>query len=235
MSKPFHLPTAADPIGTFDATAAWFGLPQSMRDLIGTLAIRAEFGFLVAEENFAPEDHVFGEAVHDRGFAEHTACFSSLVDTISAALPEVFGTKHDGPKWMEEVATAEQKARWAALDAETDEQFLDRAIVQPLMEAFDPYTQAALNHEWTPQRDGSWLRLAYDEQRSNTTVGNDRRAVRVASAKEACEWDRIQVDASLSPAFTALCDDRRTDSDIVSAAVRGLHGVFAPAPMLTEA
>ena len=222
VSKPLSLPTSADPLGSFDPAAAWLSLPQVQRDLIGTLAVRTAFGWFATENGYAEEDRVLSRDVHEQAELESSSCLDALHDAVSAALPDVFGKGNDDPAWIAAAATDEQRARWA----ETDERFLDRVVVKPLLNALDPYARAAENHKWKQQADGSGLRLAYDDQKSNTTLANDRRAVRVATAREACEGARIPV----RPAA-----DHRTDREIADAAINGLRRVFAPSFLLTEA
>lgn len=124
---PFTLPHAADPIGTFDATAAWFSLSQVQRDLIGTLAIRFAFGGLVSEDVFAKEDRLLSREANDQGLNYEDVAMGALMKSVGDALPAVFGANGEDPAWI-----------LGSQPDETDEQFLDRVVVQPLAKVVTP-------------------------------------------------------------------------------------------------
>lgn len=44
---------------------------------------------------------------------------------------------------------------------------------------------------WTQQDNGDWSRPVRANEPANETVGNDRRAISVTSAEDACEWDGL--------------------------------------------
>lgn len=86
--------------GPVEVSAAWSGLPASLRDHIGFIALDMVFQGFLSGQGHAPEDRVL-PSDEDRGEAYDRECrgLTELYRTVEDALPDLFGPEGENPAW----------------------------------------------------------------------------------------------------------------------------------------
>lgn len=86
--------------GPVEVSAAWSGLPDSLRDHIGFIAFDMVFQGFLSGQAYAEEDQVLSSD-EDRGEAFDRECkgLSELYRVIEHAAPDLFGPEGENPAW----------------------------------------------------------------------------------------------------------------------------------------
>lgn len=86
--------------GPVELSAAWSGLPDSLRDHIGFIAFDMVFQGFLSGQAYAPEDRVLS-CDEERGEAYDRECrgMTELYRTVEDAVPDLFGPKGENPAW----------------------------------------------------------------------------------------------------------------------------------------
>lgn len=86
--------------GPVEVSAAWSGLPDSLRDHIGFIAFDMVFQGFLSGQSHAEEDYVL-PSDEDRGEAFDRECkgLSELYRIVEDAVPDLFGPEGENPAW----------------------------------------------------------------------------------------------------------------------------------------
>jgi len=96
--------------GPVEVSAAWSGLPDSLRDHIGFIAFDMVFQGFLSGQAYAEADYVL-PSDEDRSEAcdRESESMTELYRTVEDAVPELFGPEGENPAWAPVNAGASMK------------------------------------------------------------------------------------------------------------------------------
>ena len=86
--------------GPVELSAAWSGLPVSLRDHIGFIAFDMVFQGFLSGQAYAPEDRVLScDAARGEAYDRECRGMTELYRTVEDAVPDLFGPEGENPAW----------------------------------------------------------------------------------------------------------------------------------------
>lgn len=166
--------SAADPLGAFDAGAAWLSLSPVQRDLIGALAIQSVFAGFVGQDFVDEADKLLTPEVRAAAVDHEAVVEMAIAWEVEKAFPGVFGAGGAKPEWM-------------VADPRSSDQLED----------------AANEGGCLKQDDGSWCRNADPREIGAEPFGNGRHILHVKTAREACDRDGLRTATEIADCVVA--------------------------------